>query len=88
MCLVLFFNCLAELPLFSRDEAGDGTGFCLALLHGSLGCHTCDPGGILTFQCKMLQAKTKKNTGHLNGSSVFDSRILHHKVQSAREEEC
>ena len=62
MCLVLFFNCLAELLLF-RDEAGDGTGFCLVMLHGSLGCHTRDPGGNLTFQCKTLKQKPK-TTGH------------------------
>ena len=28
--------------------------------HGSLGCHTWDPGGNFTFQCNTLHAKTKK----------------------------
>ena len=31
----------------------------MAKLHGSVGCHTCDPGNF-AFQCKSLQAKPKK----------------------------
>ena len=32
----------------------------MPLWHGSLGCHTCDLGGKLTFQCNTLHAQAKK----------------------------
>ena len=40
------------------------TGFCLALLHGSLGCYTCDLGG--EFH---IPAKTKKHRSRRQGEA-------------------